>query len=269
MINITIRDTQYKVYESERWDEITIDKCIELTKLIHSECPKSLLEFYNEVGNEESEYEHNPTEKELIREYPAFYGKVIECLSDVPNEVVKKILPHDRTVFYKEYLEWFVIRMLYTDYLSKPYDKDYFEYKKVRYLFPESEEVIGTMIPAYKTSAVEFAEASDVLIALKELEGGNLEAVKQMIAIYCRPQGEPYNEHEAIKRAKEFGGLSMDIAYAVFFCIMRYISQYMNDTLISQVDQVLKQRKHQNPQDSTHSGGWAALLMQLKKLIKA
>lgn len=270
MINIDINEVKYKLYEPDRWDELTIDKAIELNKVV-LEAPDSLRATWDEVTKPDDEQDLESIEittEDLNRNYPKFYGDVLRVLSNIPNDVIKKILPHDRNALYKQYLEWFVLRIYFSDSLRYPYHSKSFTHNNIEYHFPQEEEVLGTLIPAYKTTAVEFQEASDVLVNMAELEAGNLEAIKMIIAIYCRPKGEVYDEHTTIKRSKEFGNLTMDIAYGVFFCTIQYITTYMNTTLISQAQEVLNQNLQQKPLESITSDGRGRLFTWLKNLVK-
>lgn len=255
MINITINNKSYKIVEPNRLDEITINQAIEINSL---PIPTNLLAIYNEVVKplEDQDLEAlEVTEKDTIKDFPKYYGDVLDILSDMPTDVIKYIKHEERTAIYKEYLEWFVIRILHNQLVDLEDDKYSFEFKGETYCYPANEEVLGTLIPSYETTAVEFCEASDVLSSMKEIENGDLEALKMLIAIYCRPLNESYNELTAVKRAKEFGNLPLEVAFRVFFCIIKCTTTYLQTILTYQADQELKQSKLLTPLESQALGG--------------
>ncbi len=245
------------------WSEITLDKAIELKKLIDKEAPKKLLDHYKAIADNKDgkEIKLDLLEREQIKDFPIFYGRVLEVLSNIPRDIIAKIQWSQRETFYNLYLEYFVFYLLYTDYSVKAYDNDYFSFNSIRYYLPKEQEALGTMIPAYETTMVEFAQASDVILAMKELEGGNIEALKTLVAIYCRPKKEKYDELKALERAKEFGELDMKVALGVFFYIYKSVMQYMNHTLISLGEvEALKLAKHSKNQD------WKRLAGELQSM---
>jgi len=263
MLNVTINKKKYKISGinsikgelTPDWSEITLDKAIELKKYIDTECPEVLTNYYEELTKDEK-YEIELSEKERIKTLPKFYGGVLSILSDIPEKVVNKILWEQRTHLFNTYLNYFVIHLIYTDNTLKPYPKNHFTHNSTAYYLPKAEEALGTMIEAYETTMVEFAEASDVQVAMGDVIGGNIEGLKTMIAIYCRPKGEKYNEQKALERAKEFGDLTMDIALGVFFCILGYANQYITTTLISSGEaEALSLSKHSRSQDWLHLVG--------------
>ena len=262
MINITINNEQYKVYEPNRWDEMTIDKAIELASI---EIPLNLLAIYNaatlseedrKAAINEIEFTHN----DHVKDFPAYYGRCMEVMTDIPVYYIARILGEERTALYKEYIEWFVIRLINSELIENNGVKD-FKHKKITYYLPKSEEVLGTLVPAYETTAIEFTEASNILAAFNDLQEGDIEAIKTIIAIYCRPKGEKYNELTSINRAVEFGQLPMLVANEVFFCIVQFTAKYATDTLTSQAVEILKDESLLNRVDSTLSDG---LLRYLK-----
>jgi hypothetical protein len=240
MLNVKINQKSYKIrgiksHKGELlpdWSEITINKAEELKCYIDTECPKVLLDYY-EALTKEGEPTIELDGKDRIKTLPTFYGGVLSILSNIPQEVVNKILWEQRTTIYKQYLEYFVIYSLYTDNTLKPYKDDHFTHNGTNYYLPKAEEALGTMIEAYDTTIVEFQQASDVQLAMQDVIGGNISGLKTMIAIYCRPKGEKYNEKKAIERANQFGELPMDLALGVFFCILESVNQFITDTLLS------------------------------------
>lgn len=268
MLNVTIDKKKYKIRGinsikgelAPDWSEITLNKAIELKKYIDTDCPEVLTNYYEELTKDEK-YEIELSEKERIKTLPEFYGGVLSILSNIPKEVVDRILWEQRTHLFNQYLNYFVIHLIYTDNTLKPYPNKYFTHNGTNYYLPKAEEALGTMIEAYETHMVEFAEASDVQVAMGEVIGGNIEGLKTMIAIYCRPKGEEYDEKKALERAASFGDLTMDIALGVFFCILGYVNQYIATTLISSGEaEALSLSKHSKDQD------WQALVGALRSL---
>ena len=260
MINITINDKKYKIVELDRYDEITINQAIKVNDL---EVPVNLLAIYNEAvkPKEDQDFESlEITDKDSLKDFPLYYGKVLELLSNIPVDVIKYIKAEERTVLYKEYLEWFVIRILFNELVDIKDDKESFVFGNETYYYPPNEEVNGTLIPAYHNTAIEFCEASDVLTSMNEIEKGNLNELKTLIAIYCRPKDEKYNELTSIKRAVMFGELPLEVAFRVFFCIIKSTTLYLKTTLTLQVDQELKAHELLNKADLAALNGVAQLI---------
>ena len=59
---------------------------------------------------------------------------------------------------------------------------------------------------------------------------GAANRLPMFVAIYCRPEGEVYDEKVTMQRANVFGGLTMDMVWRVFFCIYRQLGKSLNYT---------------------------------------
>lgn len=261
MIKIEVNGKKYKIigfntvngnYEPD-WSEITIDKAVELKKHIDANCPEKLLDHYKAItqrGKDDPLIDLDLTYEEKIKIMPTFYGGCFEIMTTIPKDIINQIKWSQRETFYHLYLEYFVFHLLYTDYSVKAYNAPYFTHNNVKYYLPEEEEALGVMIPAYDTTAVEFTQSADIMVKMKKLEGGNIEALKTITAIYCRPKGEKYDEKKALQRAKEFGTLPMTIAMGVFFYTYESVLSYTKDILTSSAEaEALKLSKRSKNQD--------------------
>jgi len=70
-------------------------------------------------------------------------------------------------------------------------------------------------------SALEYSESADLMTAFSSLSGGakDYSRLPMLVAILCRPKGEPYDEEAAIQRSETFESLTMDVVWSVFFSL--------------------------------------------------
>jgi len=229
--NYKIGNKKYK--SVERWDEITIKKAIEVLKVIDKKIPVKLRNYYDLLTSvmtatkeqKIKEMQENVNDHEIYKANPAFYGLMIEQFSDIPKSVVEKMDWMQRTQLYKQYFEKFVIGCMFYPIDFEPTLKD-FTHNDEAYLIPSDKIVIDTVRPMGNESAFVFTEATDLMLAGKQLEKGNFDFVANIIAIVCRPEGETYNEDKSLERAKTFDGLSMSIWWHVFFYLIERCQHY-------------------------------------------
>lgn len=224
---IGINDRDYKL--PERWADITLSKSLELSRLI-ADMPKSLKELYTK--------EVMLPEEDIIKTAPIFYGKVIALLGGVEVEVIERCYWHERTAIYKQFLEMFILESMY-----QPQDVSYiehFDFKGECYYLPISQPSLKGERLGAVLSTIEFTESADLEIYSRQLKGGKMEVMANIISILCRPKGEPYNEQICLARAKEFEQLPMDIVWSVFFSFATYISNYAIHFQTSQEEEGLR-----------------------------
>jgi len=232
---------------AQDWGDISLSKCIQLNKVI-AEMPKSLIEIYKEKG-EKKENLLSQAENEglTIKEFPVFYGKVIEILTDID---AKTLISEHRTELYHRFLLKFVIDSYHgfsTDMLMGEsfvwggpviddkgfyiYEKgDYQLIEKETYYFPTSEIKMGTTVPFCSESAEVFTESADLMIAAKKVANNQYDYVKNIVSILCRKKDEIYDENVMLARADLFENLPMSVVWRVFFYIMNASSIYVKDT---------------------------------------
>ena len=237
MIHITV-DKDYEV--RDQWEEITIDEACTLYKLLE-EAPK-LKGLYSCKDEEElSEKYGELTNKEHIKDFPKFYGKVICLLSDMSEETAEQILWHDRTAFYTKYLQSLVMGLVHLPIDYKPKNIKDFTFKGDTYLLPKSRILLGEKQPAAYLEAVQFTESADLEYYSKEMEGGKFQAATNIISILCLKDGEQYDEEVSLKRAEQFKELPMNVCWEVFFCFMNLVNISVRDMVTSSLGAMQKQ----------------------------
>ncbi len=259
MVKFEIDKNSYKCFE--KWAEMPLSKGIELA-IVCNWAPGKLKEYYSiitSVGSVEekeeriSKWSEEIGDNELIKEFPAFYGKVIQCLCSVSDDVIGFVNEGFRFSFYKKYCEKFVIGIL-----NNPIDYDVvgmksFYFEDVEYHLPVTRDILGNKRPMADRSTIEFTESADLQIASKQLESGKFEYAANIIAILCRPVVhevlEPYVEATCLSRADKFKSLTMDIVWEVFFCLSKHITLYNLNTVSSFLKEKAEALKLQNQAD--------------------
>jgi len=137
------------------------------------------------------------------------------------------------------------------------------------------------------STSIEFAEAADLRIFSKEMEGGLFGKTANIISILCRPEVtkkikdlteeekeydhvkaaikeatgksvtfiEIYDEQTCLDRAEEFENLKMDVVWEVFFYSVQSFLISSRATLISSHLQVLELEKQLLVQESSTTAG--------------
>lgn len=254
MIAIRVKNTEAELVEN--WSELTLKQGIELHRVAH-QLPDTVKEMYRlmfEGFEEDSEsmekvktLQAKITERQRVRELPQLYGDFIRILTTLDEEVIEKLTPLARTSFYNKHLLRFVIGILFFPVDFEPSNPDSFEIKGIKYYLPKSRTLyIGSEEveePFFEGTALEFTETADLELAAKELEGGRFEMAANIIAILCRPKGEPYNEQVSLIRVPTFKKhLQMDTVWEVFFCIIESfnIARTFTPTYLRRVKGVIK-----------------------------
>lgn len=131
-----------------------------------------------------------------------------------------------------------IIRPLYMLGLYQPQGIKSFEWGGVEYLLPRmTADGFGGMLPMADETAESWAESNDLHLA----SANPYDNMPLIVAILCRPEGEPYNEQTARARAEEFKHLPAYIAFEVFFCKLIQSSTFLNLTG-EYLAQMIKQR---------------------------
>jgi len=231
MLTVEIQGKEYKLCDN--WSDLTLKTFGELCKI---PIPTKLRDRWRAF----IEDKEPPTDshRDIIKTYPAYYGKVIKLLSDIPDSVVN-------------YIEWSVREKLFTEYLLKfsistiasfpqyePVHADSFKLNGEEYFLPVSLLYGGKSVPMAKEKIVTFSEASDIEIALQEWGEKGIEAMAQICAVYLRKAGESHSDELVIQRTEQFKELPMSAVWEVFFCIAilgwqyaRGIKTYSNEVI--------------------------------------
>lgn len=229
MIRIEIGGSRYSV--PQHWHEMTIEQGTRLNDVV-KQIPSNMRELYDDLhtGKRMEWSTAGFGVDDIYIQWPKWYGSVISCVCDVPEEVIEKTLADQRTIIYKTYLERFVLGLVYMPYDFIPDDKSYFEFDGVQYYLPfTGRDGMGKEIPGRWMDTIEFTESADLLMTSKKLEDGIVTVVPKLIAIMCRPQGEKYDEQTVLQRADKFVKLPMSVAWKVLFFSMDCITLLLND----------------------------------------
>lgn len=152
--------------------------------------------------------------------------------SDIQRKDIQGVSAGDIKAYFLYYLLKFVIDLHSIEPISYvPNNIRSFKFGDKEYFMPESLKVESTVLPMYNTSAVDFVESSNIMSNIAKLEADGLKHMPYIVAIYCRPAGEEYNEQVTLERAKEFMNLPMSVVWEVFFCIQTYTQLYVLNTL--------------------------------------
>jgi len=251
MYVLTINKTEYK--SVERWDELTIDKAISLHKLI-DKMPKKLKDLYGALSKKDNEKAIDKINKiigdqEKKKDFPAFYGKVLKLVSNIPQKIIDRVDWNYRTeMYYFKIGKGVSCESIVLGLLSFPYDYTIkkiksFEFKGERLVLPYTKEVMGREVPMYGEQALTFSESADMELFSAKLEAGKYTWAKNIVSILCRPKGEEYDEETSLRRAEKMGSLTMDIVWEVFFCYIKCLNTSNRNTLISLLRSGLSKKK--------------------------
>ncbi len=246
MINIEIRSKKYRAYSE--WSDITLDRFIELSKLAIPGKLENLWLAGSKIKSKDTkqksiaEVQYKKaieaiTKDDMDSVFPAYYGKVIELLSEVPESEVKEINSKQRTELFENFMRGFVLSLTYSAPVEikdgqvdmyEPPETTQFKLNRKLYLFPESLELYNESIPMADEKVITFAEASDIDLAIQDLRSEGINRLPMFMAIYCRRKGEEYNEKVALKRSVIFGKCNMDVVWTLFFLHRKAYSSLAN-----------------------------------------
>lgn len=236
MITLTIDEKQY--HAPQDWDEMTLGKFVELCKIPIPEKLRNL--WIASASDDDDEYKKADEAvgtEETVKVFPDYFGKVLGCLTDLPQDVIDRTDGALREQFFNAHLRHFI----YSSFARYPvhivngklemYDPPYktsFVLNDVVYYLPRDLKVYGDTIPLGGERAITFTEASDIEVALRNMAEGAAERLPMFVAIYCRPEETEYTEEGTLAREKLFMDLSMEEVWRVFFCIYRQLGKFQN-----------------------------------------
>jgi hypothetical protein len=242
MLDLTFEiEGKEEIYQAPQdWTEVTLKKFIALCNI---EIPEKLRNLWVASASENDEEYNKASDqikyKELEKEFPTYYGKVMKLLTNIPQSVIDLIHGPTREEFFNKHLRYFIYSsfarypVFFKDGKTELYDPPYkesFTLNKKVYFLPENLKVYGEEIPMGKEKAITFAEASDIEVALRDMAEGAANRLPMFVAIYCREKGEEYDEEKVMKRADDFLDLPMEEVWRVFFCIFRRLEQFQTFT---------------------------------------
>ncbi|NQU87642.1 MAG: hypothetical protein HQ541_17970 [Mariniphaga sp.] len=213
---IEINDKQYHVKD---WDTLTISEAEQLTDI---EIPEKLKELYTAGTKEKFEEVQKTMTVENEIDFGKYSGEVLKIMSDIPDDLIKYMQYHDRNDLYEYHCRDKIISLLGAMPNYEPEKIESFEFAGETFILPKSLKIFDKYIPGHSEKSLTFVEGQALFKAYAESqEKGNL---KMLIAVYCRPEGEEYDEQKAIARSGQFGELPMSVAWEVFFCITELLN---------------------------------------------
>ena len=232
-MKITIGLHKYNI--PYNWNEVTIKDGIEMYSFCYKNIPKKLKQKYdiilksNDLDNDIKEWQDTILESD-IEDFSNFVTKVIHYFSKAPNNVLEYCSEESKQTIYTNYLERFVIDILFSGATYQPLGITKFKYKCKTYHLPKDKKIGDTIVPMYDLISMQFCECAD-LISLVNSGNDSFKYAPYVLAVLCLQDNEYYNEEMAIKRAKEFEGLNMDTLYEVFFCLINSIITHQKGLL--------------------------------------
>jgi hypothetical protein len=208
-------------YKVKDWEDLKISDAIELTNL---KIPNKLKELYSFKTLESyDKFYKEFTEKDFIY-FARYYGKILKIMTDIPHEDIELLQWYDRISIYETYCQNMIVSLYSANPVYKAKNIKYFEFEGIKYYLPETLKLLDNEIPMAKETALSFTEGASLYSAIVDMKEEGINQLPYFIAVYCRPKDEPYNEDKSIQRAEKFKNLTMDIAWEVFFCIMRLLT---------------------------------------------
>lgn len=234
MIIIRVNKKKYKgVYG---WDDISLKLFSELAMI---EMPPKYEAFILAHGSIEAEKKESIdkfikaaseiTDKELNEIFPAYYYKVIRCLTNIPDDVLSKASTEDITGLYDTYFKHFIITLIYhvpmdrlmgriVEYIP-PYPRS-FKVSGSRFYLPQTVRIMDQDIPLADEPIISYTEAGDIFRNMR-ISKDDVKRLALFMAIYCRKRGEKYNEKTVLQRSEHFMDVKMSIVWSVFFYTVR------------------------------------------------
>jgi len=181
------------------------------------------------------------TEEDLTVTFPEFYKRIIKVLTTIPLEEINRMKEEQITQVYDYHLRPFVLSLIYnTPVISlfgaiKEYEAPMM--KRIRigariYHFPETVRIQGEEIPLAKEPIITYSEACDLFRESGGFTKQDIASLPLLMAIYCRPKGEAYNEKRSLERQDIFRKARMDQVWSLFFYTSQRLYGSGNFTLL-------------------------------------
>ncbi|MBQ4278572.1 MAG: hypothetical protein IJC16_01280 [Rikenellaceae bacterium] len=208
MINILINNIGYTCPTS--WDDITLAQAVRLESLseqLSGAAKDALAEVYEPSAMRET------ADPGVQAELETFGEKIFGLLCGVPDQTVLATEPEHIRELVGRYLLRFAAGMIFEpDYVPRRITS--FAWNGETLHLPRTDiDLAGMTMPMADASAAELCGATDLYNA------GRGAQAAMIVAMLCRPEGEPYDERRAKERARTMTGLPMSIAMEVFFCL--------------------------------------------------
>ncbi len=157
-----------------------------------------------------------------LRDNALCVAGAISAITGIPEDAFKA-LPLQELLSITDSFESGVVLPIFNIGAIKPNGIDSFTFEGVTYLLPKSEpDGAGDVNPMAYTTTEEYCEALDLQVVMSQIARGDAyKLMPLMVAILCRPEGEPYDEIRAKRRAEKFVDLPVSVAIEVFFYLLR------------------------------------------------
>jgi len=166
------------------------------------------------------------TDEQMNVEFPAYYRKVISCLTDIPERAfLNKDQINDIYAFLKPFVVSLIYHVPFVNFYGslKEYTpdrlKNSFEIGGDTYYIPESVQILDELVPLAKEQMITYCEAGDLFKGMR-ISREDVNRLALFMAIYCRKKGEQYSDTLALERKDLMLQAPMSVVWAVFFCIV-------------------------------------------------
>jgi hypothetical protein len=236
MVTIEYLGKEYDVKSG--WDELTIREFVQLQKVVNK-APTKLKEILGLLyqGKQDEVSNMELSTREASKTFPKFYGDMMVACSTISSKDINKAMPSAREEFFKKYLIKFAFGCLIAPVDVPAVDREDFEFDGEVYPLPKSRKVMGKERPMGKISTIQFTEAADLDIAMREYDEGDYSKLANIVSILCTKEGEEYDEDVCLDRAEKFMDLTMDIVWDVFFYLDELWSLSTLHTLQSSLEE--------------------------------
>jgi len=203
-----------KLYNIKDWGTLTIEQAQQLSNL---ELPEKMKKLYMAASEDKYHEISGKITPVDAKDFGDYSGEVLKIMSDIPGELIDYMQYYDRNNLYEYYCRDKIISLMSDIPFYVPKNIENFKFDGVNYLVPKGLKVFDRFLPCYSENSLVFIEGHTLFKAYMETK--DLGNIRMMIAVYCRPEGEDYNEKKAIERGEGFKKLPMYVAWEVFFCI--------------------------------------------------
>jgi hypothetical protein len=231
MIKIKIDKKSYRGVYS--WSDLTLQKFCQLSAIPMPEGYEAFImadgKFSVDNINQYVDAISSITDKQINEEFPIYYRKVIECLTNIPYKKVALMPIENVNQLYDYYFKPFVVSILYhapvIHFMGqiKPYKPERFKSFRIglrKFYVPETVNIMDQEIPLAKEPIITYTEASDIFRGMK-ITKDDVQRLGLFMSIYCRRKGEKYDERKALERQSMFMKVPMSIVWSVFFYTLR------------------------------------------------
>jgi hypothetical protein len=227
-----------------RWDEMTLRQFSNLATIPMPESYKAYIladgKFSVDNIDQYIQAVSKITDHQIKVEFPAYYRKVVSCLSNIPDKWIVKLTNDQIEQIYDLYLKPFVVTLLYhvpvihffgqiTQYT--PEQRQYFRIGLTRYYMPDTVNVGGQQYPLAKEPILTYSEASDIFRGINFTKD-DIKQLSLFCAIYCRRKNETYNQENTLQRQELFMKMKMSDVWSVFFYTLTRVKSYNQSILL-------------------------------------